>query len=142
MKINSRKGAVDMTNKKRIKLHICGADYILTSDEPESYVMELGEELDRSMRNLMDADPRVSTTMAAVLTALTMADEARKATAAADNLRSQLKDYLSDNARARAEADHLRTQLGSLRKQSAAAPPREDTFGGAGGLNFIDESDQ
>ena len=106
-----------MAAKNRIKLDICGTEYIITSDEPESYVLELGAELDRSMRALMNNDPRVSTTMAAVLTALTVSDEARKANASADNLRSQIKEYLSDNARARSEADEARREAERLRRE-------------------------
>ncbi len=106
-----------MAAKNRIKLDICGTEYIITSDEPESYVLELGAELDRSMRALMNNDPRVSTTMAAVLTALTVLDEARKANASADNLRSQIKEYLSDNARARSEADEARREAERLRRE-------------------------
>ncbi len=106
-----------MPAKTRVKLDICGSEYIITSDEPESYVLELGAELDRSMRALMSNDPRVSTTMAAVLTALTVQDEARKANASADNLRSQIKEYLSDSARARSEAEEARREAERLRRE-------------------------
>lgn len=105
-----------MAPKNRIKLTICDTEYIITSDETESYVRELGDELDRSMSSLMDGDARISTTMAAVLTALTLADEARKATSSADNLRSQIKEYLSDNARVRAELDEARREIDRLRR--------------------------
>ena len=84
-----------MTSRNRIKLTICDTEYIITSDEPESYVKELGDELDKSMRSLIAGDTRISTTRAAVLTSLTLADQARKATSSADNLRSQIKEYLS-----------------------------------------------
>lgn len=106
-----------MPSKNRIKLNICDTEYIITSDEPESYVRELGDELDRSMSALVTSDSRVSTTMAAVLTALTLADEARKASASADNLRSQIKEYLSDNARVRAELEDSRREIDRLRRE-------------------------
>lgn len=106
-----------MASKNRIRLHICGSDYIISSDEPEAYVKELGDDLDRTMRSLMDGDSRVSTTMAAVLSALTLADEARKASASADNLRSQIKEYLTDNARIRADAEETRRELERLRRE-------------------------
>ncbi len=106
-----------MAAKNRVKLDICGTEYIISTEEPESYVLELGTELDRSMRALMSNDPRVSTAMAAVLTALTAADDARKANSSADNLRSQIKEYLSDNARARAEAEEARREAERLRRE-------------------------
>lgn len=106
-----------MASKNRIRLPICGTDYIISSDEPESYVKELGDDLDRSMRSLMDGDSRISTTMAAVLSALTLADEARKASDSADNLRSQIKEYLTDNARIRADAEETRRELERVRRE-------------------------
>ena len=107
-------------SKNRIKLNICSTEYVITTDEPESYVKELAGELDKSMRELMEGDTRISTTMAAVLTALTQADLYRKANASADNLRSQIKDYLSDNARIRAEAEEVRRENERLRRDLVA----------------------
>ena len=41
---------------------------------------------------------------------MTYADEARKAASTADNLRSQLKDYLTDNSRLLAELEEIRRE--------------------------------
>ena len=48
-------------------------------------------------------------------------DEAKKAEAAADNLRAQMKSYLDDNARARMEADNARREADRLRRELEAA---------------------
>ena len=56
-----------MTTNK-IKLNIVGTEYSIVSDEPVSYMTELGMQIDKEMREIMQ-DPRVSTTMAAVLVA-------------------------------------------------------------------------
>ena len=99
-----------MPNINRVRLEICETEYIVTSEEPESYMLELGAQLDRDMRTLMNNDSRISTTMAAVLAAL-------KATDAADNLRAQMKEYLDDNARARQDADNARREADRLRRE-------------------------
>ena len=99
----------------KVKLNICATDYVVTSEEPAEYMRQLGSELDHAMRVLLDSDPRVSTTMAAVLTALTNADRAVKAEAAADNLRQQMKEYLDDNAKTRQELERLRREVQELR---------------------------
>ena len=75
-----------MPSVNKIKLNICATDYVLTTDEPDSYMRELGGEVDHDMRVLLDSDPRISTTMAAVMTALTNADRARKAEFAKANV--------------------------------------------------------
>ena len=56
-------------------------------------------------------------TMAAVLAALDYCDEAVKATESADNLRSQIKDYLEDSSQARMEADEARRENEKLKKE-------------------------
>ena len=114
-----------MPFKNKVRLEICGSEYTVVSEEAEAYIREIGQQVDQDMRSLINSDGRVSTTMAAVLTALNNADLARKATATADNLRAQMKDYLDDNARARQdaenarrEAERLRRELEELRRQS------------------------
>lgn len=65
---------------------------MLTDDAPE-YVEELAEELDKEMRSIINENPSLSVTQAAVLTALDKADTCKKSTASSDNLRAQIKDY-------------------------------------------------
>ncbi len=105
-----------MTTNK-IKLNIVGTEYSIVSDEPVSYMTELGMQVDKEMREILQ-DPRISTAMAAVLVALNNADAVRKAEAAADNLRSQMKGYLDDNARARMESDSTRREIERLREEN------------------------
>lgn len=107
----------------RVTLHIAGSDYVVTSDENGGYMQELGAQVDKAMRELLE-NPRVSTTMAAVLVALNNADMAQKANDAADNLRAQMKGYLDDNARARAEADNARREVERLRRELQEARGR------------------
>jgi len=97
-----------MAAKNKVKLTIGGTQYVVTSEESEAYMWELGRQLDSQMRDMLAEDGRVSTTMAAVLTALNNADGLRKATVTADNLRGQLKEYMDENARLRGENDRLR----------------------------------
>lgn len=106
-----------MSMMNKVRLRICGSDYTITSDEPESYVRELAAQVDQDMRALVEKDDRISTTMAAVLTALNNADKAQKATQSADNLRAQMKDYLDDNARIRQEAETARRECDRLRRE-------------------------
>lgn len=103
---------------ERVRLTICGTEYVLTTDENEEYMIGLGKRVERSMQEMM-ANPRVSLSMAAVMVALNGEDTAEKALKAADNLRMQMKEYLDDNSRARAEADRLRQENALLRQKLA-----------------------
>lgn len=103
--------------KNKIALKICGNTYtILTEDDPD-YVEELGELIDKEMRSTGQEAPSLSQTQCAVLVALDQADAAKKATASADNLRAQIKDYLEDSARARMEVDVARREIERLNRE-------------------------
>jgi cell division protein ZapA len=103
--------------KNRVNLKICGSSYsILTEDDPE-YVEELGEVIDKEMKAVGQDAPSLSLTQCAVLVALDQADACKKATASADNLRAQIKDYLEDSARARMEVDVARREIERLNRE-------------------------
>ena len=48
-----------MPSVNKIKLNICATDYVLTTDESDSYMRELAGEVDHDMRVLLDSDPRI-----------------------------------------------------------------------------------
>lgn len=95
---------------RRIRLHIGGTDFTVSTDETESYVRELAADIDHTVNSILETDSRISGMVAAFLTALDYADAAKKAEAAADNLREQVKGYLDDNAAVRQELDNLRKE--------------------------------
>lgn len=103
--------------KNKVNLRICGNSYsILTEDEPE-YVEELGALIDKEMKSIGQEVPSLSMAQCAVLVALDQADACKKATASADNLRAQIKDYLEDSARARMEVDVARREIERLNRE-------------------------
>ena len=117
---------------EKVKVTICGTDYVLSTDEKAAYMQDLAGRIERAMKDMLE-NPRVSTTMAAVLVALDNADTAQKALDAADNLRAQMKGYLDDNARARSEAaaehqeaEHLRRENTLLQQKLAIAERRDE----------------
>lgn len=103
--------------KNRIKISIFGTDYFVTSQEEENYVRAIGDAVEKRITETMEENGRVSVLMAAVLAALDYCDEAKKAMVSADNLRSQIKDYLEDSSRARMEADEARREIERMKKE-------------------------
>ena len=104
-------------NKNKVHLTICGIECVVGSDDPESYVLSVGDEVQKAMNGVMSKNDRISTTMAAVIAALSFCDDARKAKDSADNLRSQIKDYLEDSSKSRMEADESRREIERLRRE-------------------------
>lgn len=106
-----------MDSVNKITLNICGTDYVITTDEDAGYMQELGAQVDTRIRNIMNQNDRTSLVMAAVMTALMQADEAKKAVQSADNLRKQLKSFFDDNNRSRTEADAMRREVERLKRE-------------------------
>lgn len=104
-------------SKNRIKLNICGSECVITSDDSEGYVRSIGDEVEMAMEDIIDKNERVSITMAAIITALSYCDDAHKASAGADNLRSQIKDYLEDSSHARTEAEEAKHEIDRLKRE-------------------------
>ena len=97
-----------MANK--VTMNICGQEYTLVADESAAYMEKVGALVDERMRQVLDA-LHVSQTDAAVLAAVSLADEMRKEQAAAENLRRQVKNYLDEATQAKNEAAELKRQL-------------------------------
>lgn len=106
--------------KNKVKLSICGSDYIINTEEDSKYMLELGNELDTRLGKIMRENPRISITQAAVLAALEYADAEKKAAQTAENLRSQIQEYLEDSARARTDAEISKREAERLSKELAA----------------------
>lgn len=96
----------------RLKANICGTTYTLVSEESLSYMRDLVAQVDSEMADIVANDRRMSTTMAAVLTALTNADKAQKEARAAEELRLELKRVVDDR-------EHLKDQLVAAREEVA-----------------------
>lgn len=101
----------------KVKLTIAGADYSILAEDDTRYVQLLGKELDTKMAGIMKVNNRLSVTQAAVLAALDYADESKKATATADRLREQIKDYLDDASAAKSKADLARHDSEKSKKE-------------------------
>ena len=104
----------------KIKLSIAGVEYSIIAEDDVKYVQELGRDLDRALTKIMKESPRLSTTQAAVLAALSYADECKKASDSADRLREQIKDYLDDASNAKSKADWARHELEEAKRQVEA----------------------
>ncbi len=103
--------------KNKVQIKICGATYSIRTEDDAEYVEGLGEFIDAEMKNIASSNPSLSSIQCAILVALDQADACKKATAAADNLRAQIKDYLEDSARARMEVDVARREVERLNRE-------------------------
>lgn len=117
-----------MEEKNRVRVNIGGIDYSLITDESAEYTHEIAEELDARMKELMGANPFISSNQAAVLLAIEYADKARKAEGLVDSYRSQIKDYLKDTSEAQTERDFYKRELDRARTEQKSKTDQMNLF--------------
>ncbi len=113
----------------RIRLSICGCDFAVCSEDDETYVRSVADEVEKALGTLTEKNERLSLTMAAVITAMNYCDMSHKASASADNLRAQIKNYLEDSSHARMDAEESHRELEKIRKENQTLRARLAAMG-------------
>lgn len=103
--------------KNRVKVSIMDAEYIVLSDEDESYVIETAAEIEKKIMTIINSNSRISMLMATTLTAMDYCDIAKKSNLASDNLRSQIKDYLEESSKSRAQLEESKKEIAKLNRE-------------------------
>ena len=112
------KGEIHMVNKVRVS--IAGTPYAIATTDSEKYIQTLARKLDEDITKLLDDNENLSVTKAAVFCAMDYLDEYRKSTGSAENMRSQIQDYIADAARAKLAEDKAKAENEVLRREAAA----------------------
>ena len=112
-----------MVNKVRV--NIAGTPYAIATTDSEKYILGLAKKLDEDITKLLDTNDNLSVTKAAVFCAMDYLDEYRKSTGSAENMRSQIQDYIADAAGAKLAEDKALAENAALREQLAKERQRE-----------------
>ena len=107
-----------MLNKVRVT--IAGAPYAIATTDTESYITSLAKKLDEDITKLLDDNGNLSLSKAAVFCAMDYLDEYRKSAGSAENMRSQIQDYIADAAKAKLAEDKVRAENEVLQRENAA----------------------
>ena len=111
-----------MVNKVRV--NIAGTPYAIATTDSEKYILGLAKKLDEDITKLLDTNDNLSVTKAAVFCAMDYLDEYRKSTGSAENMRSQIQDYIADAARAKLAEDKALAENAVLRREAAERAAR------------------
>lgn len=103
--------------KNRVEVSICGNRYTVMAEEPKDYILKVADYVDSAMRQMILDNPSLSTTMAAVLTAINICDEYFRVKGSTDNMRDQLQKYIDDAAAARNECRDAQIEIMRLRSE-------------------------
>ena len=104
--------------ENRVNIHICGADYTLTAEESPSYMEKVAAYVNDKMTEMLNTS-KVGRTDAAILAALNIADELMKEKDSSEHLRTQIKGYLDDAAKAQNEVSELKREIFKLQNRSS-----------------------
>ena len=107
-----------MVNKVRVT--IAGAPYAIATTDTESYITSLAKKLDEDITKLLDDNGNLSLSKAVVFCAMDYLDEYRKSAGSAENMRSQIQDYIADAAKAKLAEDKVRAENEVLQRENAA----------------------
>ena len=107
-----------MVNKVRVT--IAGAPYAIATTDTESYITSLAKKLDEDITKMLDDNGNLSLSKAAVFCAMDYLDEYRKSAGSAENMRSQIQDYIADAAKAKLAEDKVRAENEVLQRENAA----------------------
>ena len=109
-------GGSDM-EKMKTEVKICGKEYTIVSAESPEYMHKVASYIDKKMTDILSSNPNLSSSMAAVLTAINIGDDYFKAMESAENMRAQVGKYIDDQTRQKMSNAVLKEEAHELRKQ-------------------------
>ena len=115
----------------RVKVVLCGREYVLQTEDAPSYVYQLAKNLEKRISDITEENPRVSAHSAVMMVALSTMDELTKANNSIEVIRSQVKEYVDEAGKARLERDAALRESG-IDRIRAAAQCRGQRFHAAG----------
>lgn len=99
----------------RVKVVLCGKEYVLQTEDAPSYVYQLAKTLEKRISDITENNPRVSSHSAVMMVALSTMDELTKANNSVEVIRSQVKEYVDEAGKARLERDAALREIDTLR---------------------------
>ncbi|HHW48893.1 MAG TPA: cell division protein ZapA [Clostridiaceae bacterium] len=100
-----------MSERNKVEVKISGKEYVLVGAESEEYIQKVALYIDRKMSEILKANSHLSTSMAAVLTAINVADDLFKVQESEGRLKTQLEKLLG-------EIEELNAEIKLLTKEN------------------------
>ncbi|NLP07378.1 MAG: cell division protein ZapA [Clostridiaceae bacterium] len=110
---------ISLTAKKnKVELRIAGKDYKVVGSESVEYIHRVGLYVDRKMTDILKMNNKLSTSLAAVLTAINVVDDLFKSRESEHELKNQLKKVTEELERLKRENKALQQENTSLSDQN------------------------
>ena len=109
-----------MTQKNKVQVRIAGKDYALVGTETDEYIQKIALYIDKKMNEIMKHNNKLSTSMAAVLTAVNIADDFFRSSSNEDKLKAQLETISNELKELRLNNKRLTEENTSLSQKSTS----------------------
>ena len=109
---------MELTVKNKVEVRIAGKDYTLVGIESDEYIQKVALYIDKKMNEILKVNNKLSTSMAAVLTAINVADDFFKAHENEVSVKKELKKAQEELEALREEKRRLSEENGSLNSKS------------------------
>lgn len=103
-----------MTSKNKVVIRIASKDYTLIGVESDEYIQKVGLYIDKKMNEILIRNNRLSTSLAAVLTALNVADDFFKSRENEISIRKEKEIMIEELQRLKSESIKLKEENGIL----------------------------
>ena len=117
-----------METKSTLKITVGGQNYTIVAAGRTNEAKAAASELDKKVSRILKSNPSCTYTQAVVLAALDFADTSRQAIDEVEKLRSEIRAYLEDSAKAKTERDKALRELERLKAKVNKAQ-RDETTG-------------
>ncbi len=119
-------------NKKELKntvtVRIAGAEYTIKTEESAEFTQNLAKEINSKINEIKTVNPYVSTSQIAILLALEYASDCKKATERTEAIRSEIKVYLEDTAKAQSERDFYKREIERMKAEAKSKANQINLF--------------
>jgi cell division protein ZapA len=109
-----------LTSKNKVVIRIAGKDYTLVGAESDEYIQKVGLYIDRKMNEISMRNSSFSTSLAAVLTAINVADDFFKSRENESIISKEKEGFREELERLRIENSLLKEENNSLSSKNTA----------------------
>ncbi|MDE6833359.1 MAG: cell division protein ZapA [Ruminococcus sp.] len=102
-----------------VKVIVCGKEYKLKTSESPNYVFALARALEAKINGTLNSKSGSSPYDAAIMVALSLADDLNKANQHLDNIRNQTKEYVDEAGKSRIELESALKEIEVLKSKNA-----------------------
>lgn len=109
-----------MTSRNKVVIRIAGKDYTLVGTESDEYIQKVGLYIDKKMHEILTRNSSFSTSLAAVLTAINVADDFFKSRENELIIRKEKENIKEELDRLRGENLLLKEEKNTLASKNTA----------------------